>query len=323
METTRHIGGHRRIGARRRSRAAVVATGLIAAVAVSSGSGAEASTPTITYSGLCALGVADVLSPSPSSVSVGPGGSVKIVNNASALLLGSPNIKVTSGNGKSATLTKGGSIVFDYPEEASVRTYTVKAQCAAVDLGASSNVTVAAKPAAPAPAPPAAGDTGGGSGGGSGSGSGSGGGSTGGSGSTGGGSAGGGSGSTGGTSGGSSGSIPGARPVNAPNLPAGFANPPMAMGAPAAGLPIPDVIAAVPGAPGEASAPDVDLFGAPGIDAPVTGEAPRLVANRASEPARPSTQVLLILVATVLFLGVGAAALRAVRGTRAAVTARA
>jgi hypothetical protein len=317
VETTRQIGGHRRIGARRRSRAAVVATGLIAAVAVSSGSGAEAATPTINYSGLCALGVANVLSPSPSSVSVGPGGSVKVVNNASALLLGDPTLKVTSSNGKSATLKKGASVVFDYAEDSSVRSYTVTARCASVNLGASSNVTVAAKPVAaePAqPAPPAAGDNGGGS---------SGGGSTGDSGSVGGGSSGGGSGNTGGTSGGSSGSIPGARPVNAPNLPPGFANPPIAMGAPAAGLPIPDVIAAVPGSPGEASAPDVDLFGAPGIDAGATGEEPRLVANRASEPARPSTQVLLILVATVLFLGVGAAALRAVRGTRAAVTARA
>lgn len=295
----------------------MIATGLVAAVAVSSGSGAEASTPTITYSGLCALGVANVLSPSPSSVSVGPGGSVKIVNNASALLLGDPTINVSSGDGKSVKLTKGASTVFDYPEATSAKTYTVSAKCAALALGASSSVTVAAKPAAPPPAEPtpAAGGGGGsdpGSGGGSGPAPSQ-----------------PGTGSNPGTPNGpgttkpgtptGTGSVPGARPVSGTGLPFGFANPPVAMGAPAAGLPIPDVTAAVPGAPGEASAPDVELFGAPAAQAAAAQEATQTVAQRSD--SRPSGRILLILVATVLFLGVGAAALRAVRGTGSAPVA--
>jgi hypothetical protein len=98
-------------------------------------------------------------------------------------------------------------------------------------------------------------------------------------------------------------------------LPPGFGNVPVALSAPGAGnLPIPDVQAAVPGSPGEAAPPAVDLL-ASGDDAQAAAQpATRQVAQ--SRTSSPSIHMLLILVATVLFLGVGAAAVRAVRATR-------
>jgi hypothetical protein len=241
---------------------------------------------------------------------------VKIVNNASALLLGDPTINVSSGDGKSVKLTKGASTVFDYPENTSASTYTVSAKCAAVSVNVSARVTVAAKPVVATPVDPApepAPDPGGGSGGGSDTGSG---------------------GDSGtpaqpGTGSGpgtptDTGSNPGqpggagggtdAKPVPGATLPMGFAEPPVRIGAPGAGLPIPDVATGIPGAPGEASAPDVELFGTSAVQA-AAQEDTRPVAAQSSD-GHPSRRILLILVATVLLLGVGAAALRAVRGTR-------
>lgn len=310
METTRRIGGHRRVGSRRGGRAAVLATGLVTAVALSSASGAEAATPTVTYGGLCALGVANVLSPSPSSVSVGPGGSVEVVNKATTLL-GKASLVLASGHGQTVNLGPGARTVITYPESASVKTYTLTAKCAAVALSAPASVTVAAAPAAQKPAQPA---PGGGSGSTSGGGSGSG--DTGSSATTGTGSTtgGGGSGSTAGAV--PPASIPGARPASGIALPPGFANPPVALSAPGAGnLPIPDFAGAVPGAPGEASAPDVGLFGA-GAPAVSDADQPKRLAAVQNDGADPTTRMLLIIVGMVLFLGVGAAALRAVRDTR-------
>jgi hypothetical protein len=296
----------------------VVATGLVAAVALSSGSGAEASTPTVNYGGLCALGVANLLSPSPSSVSVGPGGSVAIVNNATTLL-GKASLDVSSGNGQTVRLGPGARTVFTYPESGSVKSYTVNAKCAAVAVSAPTRVTVAAappqeKPAEPAPAPGSGNDNAAGPGSGPGTGSDPGTGS-------------GGSGTAPGTgSGGSTGgkgtvpgSVPGARPATGTALPPGFANPPSTLSAPGAGnLPIPDVSAAVPGAPGEASAPEVDLFGT-GTQAGAADDTqaqPELAASASDTGPGSTTRMLLIIVAMVLFLGVGAAALRAVRDSR-------
>ncbi|HEV7754628.1 MAG TPA: hypothetical protein VGO94_02100 [Mycobacteriales bacterium] len=280
---------------------AVIAGGLLAAVALSSGSGAQAATPTVSFSGLCVLGLANVITPSPSGVSVGPAGAVQVTNKASG------SLKVSS-NGKSVTLGKGDSTVFSYPGSDAVRSYPVKASCAAVDLSSAATVTVAANPAPAKPDPKPADDTpapgaGSGSGTGSGSGSGSG---------TGAGSGTGTGSGTGGTTGGTS-PVAGV-PVTGV-LPPGFGNVPVALSAPGAGnLPIPDVQAAVPGSPGEAAPPAVDLL-ASGDDAQAAAQpATRQVAQ--SRTSSPSIHMLLILVATVLFLGVGAAAVRAVRATR-------
>lgn len=305
METTRRIGGHRRVGPRRRGRVAVIAGGLLAAVALSSGSGAQAATPTVSFSGLCVLGLANVITPSPSGVSVGPAGAVQVTNKASG------SLKVSS-NGKSVTLGKGDSTVFSYPGSDAVRSYPVKASCAAVDLSSAATVTVAANPAPAKPDPKPADDTpapgaGSGSGTGTGSGSGSGSGSG-----TGAGSGTGTGSGTGGTTGGTS-PVAGVPVTGA--LPPGFGNVPVALSAPGAGnLPIPDVQAAVPGSPGEAAPPAVDLLTS-GDDAQAAAQpATRQVAQ--SRTSSPSIHMLLILVATVLFLGVGAAAVRAVRATR-------
>lgn len=289
----------------------MVATGLVAAVALSSGSGAEAATPTVTYNGLCVLGVANILSPSPSSVSLGAGGSVEVVNKATALL-GGASLVVTSGTGQTVKLGPGARTVITYPELTSVKTYTLSGKCAAVNLSAPVGVTVAAAPQQPA-------DPGSGSGGGSGSGSGGSGSGSGGTGSGGTGSGGTGTGSHPGGTGSAGGgpvTVPGARPATGGALPPGFANPPVALSAPGAGnLPIPDVTAAVPGAPGEASAPDGGLFG-PGTTSQSGADAPKRLAAVQHDGGNPTTRMLLIIVAMVLFLGVGTAALRAVRDSR-------
>jgi hypothetical protein len=309
VETTRRIGGHRRVGNRRRGRVAVLATGLAAAVTLSAGSGAEASTPTISYSGLCALGVANVLSPSPESVSVGPGGAVEVVNKATTLL-GKARLVVTSGHGQTVELGPGARTVITYPALDSVKTYTLSAKCAAVALSAPSKVTVAAQPERETtgdPAPGASAGSGSGAeGGGMGSsGSGSGSGST----STGTGGSG-----TGSNAGSIPDSVPGAKPLSGNGLPPGFANPPVTLSAPRSGnLPIPDVQAAVPGAPGEAGGPDVDLFGVPAVS---DADQPKQLAAVRQDAGDSTTRMLLIIVAMVLFLGVGAAALRAVRDGR-------
>jgi hypothetical protein len=304
VETTRRIAGHRRVGPRRRGRALVIATGLVAALAVGSGSGAQASTPTVTFSGACLLGLANVITPSTSAVSTGAGGSVTVVNKASG------SIVVTS-RGQQRTVAKNDSTVVDYPDDPSVRSYTLSAGCAALNLSGSVKVTVAATPAAPAPAPapkpvdpapapaPAPGtDRGPNPGTGTGTGEGTG---------------------TGGTS-----VVPGVPVAGA--FPAGFANPPVALSAPGAGnLPIPDLRAAVPGAPAEAAPPAVELLNS-GADTPVADTQPDTLPVAQSKTSAPSIHMLLILVATVLFLGVGAAAVRAVRATRpvgAALAARA
>jgi hypothetical protein len=308
VETTRRIAGHRRVGPRRRGRAAVIATGLVAAVALSSGSGAQASTPTVSFSGLCVLGLANVISPSPSAVSTGAGGSVTVVNKASG------SIVVTS-NGQKKTLGKGQSAEMSYPSSDAVRTYTVSAACAAVNLSGSAKVTVAAKPAAPKPepkpadpAPAPAPGSGSGTGTAPGTGTGTGGGGTG---------TGTGSGSGTGTGGGTS-VVPGVPEMGA--LPPGFANAPVALSAPGAGnLPIPDVRAAVPGAPAEAAPPAVELLNS-GDEGQAAAQ-PDTLPVAQSKTSAPSIHMLLILVATVLFLGVGAAAVRAVRATRPTGTA--
>jgi hypothetical protein len=314
--TTRLIGGHRRVRPRRRGRAAVITAGLVGAVALTSGAGAEAATPTVTYSGLCALGVANLLSPSTSSLDLGPGGSVKVVNDASTLL-GKATLKVTDGNGRSVTLGGGDHHIFTYPGSTSVKTYTLTGSCAAVALSGPVSITVAAKDAPAKPAEPPA-QPGAGSGSGSGAGSGSGGGTGSGSGT--------GTGSTGGAQP-PAGQGPAQPPTVVPGvdtagaypgtgLPPGFANPPVALSAPGAGtVPIPDVKTTVPGAPAQANPPQVDLFDTGAAPVPAAAPETRPLAVT-QESSAPSLRVLLILVATVLFLGVGAAAVRAVRGAR-------
>lgn len=313
--TTRRIGGHRRVGPRRRGRAAVIAAGLVGAVALTSGAGAEAATPTVTYSGLCALGVANLLSPSASSLDLGPGGSVNVVNKATTLLGGS-SLKVTDGNGKSVTLGPNGSHNFTYPDSTSVQNYTLTGSCAAVALSGPVSITVAAKQAPAKPADPPVTHPG------AGGGTGSGGGTDAGSGSVGGGSADGAKSPSGSSHAKPSTVVPGVDAAGAyagTGLPPGFANPPVALSAPGTGtVPIPDVKAAVPGAPAQANPPQVDLFDTPG-GAPVAAPATRPLAATEDSSA-PSLRVLLILVATVLFLGVGAAAVRAVRGSRVAAS---
>lgn len=312
MKTTRRIGGHRRVGPRRRGRALVIATGLVAAVALTSGAGAEASTPTVTFSGACVLGLANVVTPSTSAVSTSAGGAVTVVNKAGATLT------VKSGAGKTVTIPNRGSASVDYPGNESVRTYSMSAGCALVNLSGSVKVTVAANPAAPkpdpqptgagpAPAPAPGSGTGSGSGSGTGSGTGT----------------GTGTGSGTGTGTGGTSVVPGVPVAGA--LPPGFANAPVALSAPGAGnLPFPDVQAAVPGAPAEAAPPAVELLNSGTDTAAGAQPATRPVAQ--SKTGSPSIHMLLILVATVLFLGVGAAAIRAVRAARpvgAALAARA
>jgi hypothetical protein len=297
VETTRRIAGHRRVGPRRRRRALVIAAGLVGAVALSSGSGAQASTPTVTFSGACLLGLANIVTPSTSAVSTGAGGSVTVVNNASG------SIAVQS-NGDTKTIKPKASADFAYPLNDAVRSYTIKAGCGLVNLSGSVKVTVAANPPAPKPDPePGTGAPAPGQGGGSdpapGTGSGPG--------------TGPGSGSGPGTAPGGGSVVPGVPAAGA--FPAGFANPPVALSAPGAGnLPIPDVQAGVPGAPAEAVPPAVDLLNS-GSD-PATGAQPAIRSVAQSKTGAPSMHMLLILVATVLFLGVGAAAVRAVRATR-------
>jgi hypothetical protein len=307
VETIRRIGGHRRVGNRRRGRAAVLATGLVAAVALSSGAGAEAATPSLSFSGGCVLGLLGGVDPSPSALSVGPAGAVQVVNKASGALV------VKSGNGQSVTLAKGDSTTFDYPSSDSVKTYTVSAKCSLVNVSGSAKVTVAAT-AVPPPAadpttkpgagdgaggttPPADGGTGGSDAGGKAPG-----GNTGGT----------GSGSTGKAPAGGPEAIPGAENQSGTALPPGFTSPRVVMN-PIGTVPIGNVpVPAVPGAPGETAAPVPDLYGPPAQ----VKDGVQIKNVAAPQDTSSTGRMMLIMVAVVLFLGVGAAAVRAVRDAR-------